>query len=271
MSANDQRPKHYVGHDEAQEPQEKPKKRSNLLSNLLIVVGLALLVVAGVIWYNNMNNYRQIDEKNERVAEYAKLSDDGSQPPSVDWEALKAMNPDIVGWLQVPGTIVNYPVFKAADNEYYLYRAPDRSPNDGGSIFLDYQNTAPGIVEQQTIVFGHHMKNGVMFKQVADFNNQAFFDAVPTVWYCTPQATYRCAPLCLYYAEPDDQTVRRFSFETNEDYAAYLSSMLAKAVTRAADAEVRAAALPQIFTLCTCNYIEGQGRSVLVCTVEQTV
>ena len=244
-----------------------------ILSDALLVIGVGLLAMAAGLWLRSQQRYERVEQAAQVFQEYAlpPASEPERNPPTVDWAGLQAVNPQVVGWVSIPNTVINYPVCQAADNEYYLHRAPDRTENDGGSIFLDCDNTAPGMLERQTIIYGHHMKNGVMFKQVADFNNQAFFDAVPTVWYCTPQATYRCAPLCLYYAEPDDQTVRRFSFETNEDYAAYLSSMLAKAVTRAADAEVRAAALPQIFTLCTCNYIEGQGRSVLVCTVEQTV
>lgn len=241
------------------------------ISDVLLVLAVALFAAAAGLWMSSRETYAAVEESSERMQEFAEPAPKESEPPTVDWEGLLAVNPQVVAWICIPNTSINYPVVQADNNEYYLHRNLERNYSEGGSIFLDFENTAPGMTNQQSIVYGHHMKNGVMFKQVADFNNQAFFDAVPTVWYCTPQATYRCAPLCLYYAEPNDQTVRRFSFETNEDYAAYLSSMLAKAVTRAADAEVRAAALPQIFTLCTCNYIEGQGRSVLVCTVEQTV
>jgi len=243
-----------------------------IVSDVLLVVAVGLLALAAGLWLRAHQRYERVEQASQVFQEYAlpPASAPESNPPQVDWAGLQQANPQIVGWICVPGTTINYPVCQAADNEYYLYRAPDRSPNDGGSIFLDYQNTAPGIVEQQTIVFGHHMKNGVMFKQVADFNNQAFFDSVRTVWYCTPQASYRCVPLCLYYATADDLSVRRFSFDSGEDYAAYLGELLAKAVTRAADADARAAAAPQLLTLCTCNYIEGQGRSVLVCTVDGT-
>ena len=109
------------------DPIEKRRPNNNKMSNILIVVGVLLLIIAGVIFAINTMNYRKIDDENKRVAEYAKLTDDGEQPPVVDWAALKEMNPDIVGWLQIPGTIVNYPVFKSSDNDYYLHHAPDRS------------------------------------------------------------------------------------------------------------------------------------------------
>ena len=117
----------------------------------------------------------------------------GSGTPAIE-AALKAMNPDVVGWLQVPGTVVNYPVFQTDNNEYYLDHAPDRSDSIGGSVFLDYENSAPGMVDAQTIVYGHHMRNGSQFKQIADMDDQSLFDVVKTVWYVTEKNGAFCAP-----------------------------------------------------------------------------
>lgn len=258
----------------AAEPEPAKKrsgKRGNLVSNILIVVGVVLLVVAGVIFFNNQRNYQKIDEENERVAEYAKLSDDGSQPPTVDWEALKAMNPDVVGWLQVPGTVVNYPVFQAGDNDYYLNHAPDKSESIGGSVFLDCENTKPGMVDTQSIVYGHHMRNGSQFKQIADMEKQELFDGVNTVWYVTEDTSYELAPLFVYYTNEDDTEVRQFTFEKDADFREYLKKYLGEARAKRSDIDQVLGSVRHIFTLSTCNYEDGYGRTLLVCAPKSEI
>ena len=251
-------------------PSDK-KPRKNILSNILIVVGLALLLVAGGIFWRNEENYRQIDETNERVAEYAKLSDEAEVPPQVDWEALKAMNPDVVGWLQVPGTIVNYPVFQSGNNEVYLNRAPDGSSSIGGSVFVDYENTKPGMVDPQTIIYGHHMRNGSQFKQIADMDKQELFDGVKLIWYVTEQRAYDLVPLFLYYTNADDVDVRQFKFDDAKAFHTYLDGYFKRAVTKRPDAEQVLAQVEHVLTLSTCNYYDGYGRTLLVCVPRDEV
>ena len=197
---------------------EQKRRGGNVVSNLLILVGVGLLVAAGTIYFNNWQNYHKIDEENERVAQYVKLADDDENPPSVDWESLKAMNPDIIGWLQVPGTIVNYPVLHTGDNEYYLNRAPDLSESIGGSVFMDFENTTPGMVDAQTIIYGHHMRNGSQFKQIADMDDQKLFDGIKTIWYVTERGAYNLEPVFLYYINEDNTDVRQFQFKDEAEY-----------------------------------------------------
>ena len=253
------------------DPIEKRQPKNNMMSNILIVVGVLLLIIAGVIFAINTMNYRKIDDENKRVAEYAKLTDDGEQPPVVDWAALKEMNPDVVGWLQIPGTIVNYPVFKSGDNDYYLHHAPDRSDSIGGAVFMDYENNSPGMVDPQTIVYGHHMRNGSQFKPVADMDSQELFDGVKTVWYVTEGGSYKLAPLFLYYTSEDDTEVRQFQFQSPEAFHAYLNKYLAGAKTRRSDAEAAVNAVSHVLTLSTCNYYDGYGRTLLVCAPKSEI
>ena len=248
---------------------KKPSK--NMLSNILIAVGVVLLLVAGGIYLHNMWNYHKIDETNDRIAEYAKLTDDSEQPPSVDWAALKEMNSDIVGWLEVPGTVINYPVFQTGDNSYYLNTAPDKSSSIGGSVFMDYENTAPGMVDAQTIVYGHHMRNGSQFKVIADMDKQEMFDGIKLIWYCTEQNNYDLVPLFLYYTGEEDTDVRQFKFDNLEAFHRYLMGYYDKAQTKRSDAEQIIAQVRHVFTLSTCNYYDGYGRTLLVCVPRSEV
>lgn len=91
----------------------------------------------------------------------------------VDFAMLKAMNSDIVGWIRIPGTRVNYPILRGVDNEKYLHRDFYGNPSKAGAIFTDCRNEAPFDVPL-TVVYGHNMKDGSMFHDLLRFRKQSF-------------------------------------------------------------------------------------------------
>ncbi|MGI6230973.1 MAG: class B sortase [Tractidigestivibacter sp.] len=243
-----------------------PKKRRNrIISTILFAVGIGLLVVAAGMWGYKQWEYKQQDEENEKLAQYATVDDEGNNPPVVDWAALKAINPDIVGWIQIPNTVVSFPVFQGDDNDEYLHTNAEGNYSLGGQVFLDAENTAPGMQDQQSIIYGHHLRNGAMFKPIADMDNQEAFDSVSTVWYVTEDATYELEPLFVYYTDENDTNVRIFDWSSEDEFHQYLSDLLGKSVTSRSDAADIIPNVSHVLTLCTCNYIDGYGRTILVC------
>ncbi len=250
-----------------------PKKRRNrIISACLFVVGIVLLLVAGGIYLYNQNQYAEQDQINEKLAAYATLAEDGNSAPVVDWASLKAINSDVVGWVQVPNTTVNFPVYQGADNDAYLHTNAEGNYSLGGQVFMDSENTAPGLTDNQTIIYGHHLRNGAMFKPIADMDTQGMLDSVKTVWYVTEQANYELEPIFVYKTTGDDETVREFSFSTDDEWRAYLSGLLAKAVTKSSDAATAITKANHVLTLCTCNYSGNEtGRTILVCALKSEV
>ena len=108
----------------------------------------------------------------------------------VDFEALRAINDDIVGWIYCPDTLINYPIVKGADNEYYLTHLIDNSWNQNGSIFMDYRN-ATDFTDGNTLIYGHNMKTGAMFRALMDYTSQSFYDEHPYIYIYTPEQNYR--------------------------------------------------------------------------------
>lgn len=176
----------------------------------------------------------------------------------VDWASLKAVNQDVVGWVQIPNTVVNFPVYQGADNDEYLHTNAEGSYSLGGQIFLDAENAAPGMQDAQSIIYGHHLRNGAMFKPIADMENQEYFDSVDTVWYVTEDANYELEPLMLYKTDENDANVRQFSFASDDDFHTYLAGLLGKAVAKRSDAEALIAGADKVLTLCTCNYTNNE-------------
>ncbi len=246
-----------------------------VVSNILLVVGIVLIAVAGYLWWTKQSTYRQQDDVNAALAEYAEVEnttvEEGNRGPVVDWDGLKAINDEVVGWLQIPGTVINYPVYQHSDNDYYLtYDAYGRT-GAYGQVFVDYENSAPGMVDSQTLLYGHHLLNGEMFQAVADMDSQENFDAVETVWYVTEDTTYELVPLFLYYTTAEDTTVREFSFASQDEFHEYLRDKLSLAVVSRADASSSIDGLTHVLTLSTCNYYDGYGRTELVCAMRSEV
>ena len=220
---------------------EKPRRKGGILSILLIALGVGLLAAAGVMWGQSQYRYWQQDRVNRELAAFATVRDEElhtevSQPPEVDWAGLKAINDEVVGWLQIPGTTINYPVYQADDNEHYLRTSATGEWQVGGQLFCDYEGTRPGMVDALTLIYGHHLLDGSMFEQIADMDKQERFDEIDTVWYVTEQAAWECEPLLLYYTQPDDQDARIFNWPNYDEFRLYLYERLERAVTSRPDA-----------------------------------
>jgi len=82
---------------------------------------------------------------------------------TVDFAALQAINPDIVGWLTIDGTNIDYPIARHSDNDYYLHHLFTGEWNSSGCLFMDCRNE-PDFSDRHTIIYGHHMDNGTMFQ-----------------------------------------------------------------------------------------------------------
>jgi sortase B len=117
--------------------------------------------------------------------------------PSVDFDSLQEINPDIVGWIFLDGTPINYPVVQAEDNDYYLFRLFDGRSNPSGSIFMDYLNS-PSMTDPHTILYGHHMQDGSMFAALENFMSQEFFEEHQHIFYITPEREYVILPFAGY-------------------------------------------------------------------------
>jgi len=250
---------------DGQAASKRPRSARNVISNILIVIGVALLLVAAGMWgYARWRYYKQ-EQNNQQLAQYAQQAGDGA--PSVDWAALKAVNDEVVGWIEVPGTSVSYPVYQAGDNNKYLRQNAYGDYSIGGQVFLDYENTAPGMVDAQSVIYGHHLKDGTMFQPISAMEEQSKFDEVSTIWYVTEDATYELMPLFLYWTQETDVDVRTFDFASYDEFHTYLQDRLAGEGTRASNpnASQIISNVSHALTLVTCNYEDGYGRTILVC------
>lgn len=246
---------------------ERAPRKRNVLSYVLIAIGVVLLLVAGGLFVRAQIGYKQAADFYNGLTEQAVSDSDSKGVPNVDFEALKQTSDDIVGWIYVPGTQINYVVAQGETNNTYLRHLPNGEYNENGTIFMDVDNTAPGLVDQQTTLYGHHMNDGSMFKFIDDTTQQDVFDTVEEVYYITDGTTYVLKPLFTMVVQDDYTDARVPNFESEEAFRQYLQTSLASAKASASDAAERIDEVKQVLTLVTCagEIIPRTTRAGMVC------
>ena len=98
---------------------------------------------------------------------------DSQNLPNINLSKVREINKDVVGWLYVPNTNINYPILKGTSNDSYIKTDIYKRKSSAGSIFMDYQNDSK-FYDKNTIIYGHNMKNKSMFHNLRYFLNKSF-------------------------------------------------------------------------------------------------
>ena len=250
------------------------KRRGNVLSNILIAVGVALLLVAGGLFVKAQIGYKKANDYYNGIAEIAVKDSSGEDGiPQIDFDALKKESDDIVGWIYVPGTRINYVVAQGETNNTYLRHLPNGEYSENGTIFMDMDGTAPGMVDQQTTLYGHHMNDGAMFEPIDASMDQKVFDTFKKVYYITPEMTYVLKPMFTMQVQDDYVDARRTNFDSEKAFTQYLQASLAQAKASAKDAAAEVEKADKVLTLVTCagQIIPRTTRAGMVCRVVDTI
>lgn len=188
-----------------------------------------------------------------------------SDYPVVDFEALQKINPDVLGWIYIEGTNINYPIVQGTDNDYYLEHLVDRTPNSAGSIFMDYRN-APDFSDFHTVIYGHNMKNKTMFAGITEYKKAKFYETHPTGKIMTPRGNYGFEVIGGYVADLMDPAWN-LHFETEAECLDWLRDAMVRSTVGGDYVPVGG---EQIITLSTCSYEFDDARFVLICRVTES-
>lgn len=171
---------------------------------------------------------------------------------------LLQLNGDVVGWLTVPDTRIDYPVVQAADNDYYLKRNVLGQENDGGSIFMDYRNTQSPL-SAHTILYGHHMRDGSMFKHLTKFKERTFAEEHRVFTFETLAESAQWEIFAVYLTDTSFNYIKT-DFADDGDFEQFIDSLVRRSYM---DFGVKPTAADRILTLSTCDYAVSDGRLVV--------
>ena len=131
-------------------------------------------------------------------------------PISVDFDSLKKINEDIVGWLYIPSLDISYPVVHGTDDDYYLHRTFARKDNFAGSIFIEAKNHGD-FQDPNTIIYGHNMNDGSMFGKLSRLTSEEKYQDDPNIWILTPDQNYQYEMFSLHVTKVDSSVYTLFT------------------------------------------------------------
>ena len=197
------------------------------------------------------------------------FQDDGFE--SIDWDYWLSVNPDIIGWINVPGTAIDYPIVQgnAGDPGRYLSYDVNGRWDYHGAPYLTWECAEGGLLHSpNALVFGHHLQDGTMFSRLSDFIDVAYLDEHTPIQIQTPTEKANLTVLAVDRVNANRETVR-LEFGTPLDHAAWLASVTAASDRNLSSAGFDFGSVENVVTLCTCSYSTWSNERTLVyCAIE---
>jgi len=229
---------------------------TNQIVNTAVLVVILLLLTVGcyAIWDTN-----QVYSRAEatRYADYEPSSAAGV----LSFQELQAINPEVISWVVVFGTQIDYPVTQGPDNVKYLNTDAKGEYSLSGSIFLDYENS-PDFSDFNSILFGHHMNQDAMFGDIGLFEDKSYFDAreYGTIYYNGQE--HGIEFFALVQADAYDEVVYRPNVLGWQNQQNYLDLLTRDAIQTRNSVSVTPN--DRIVLLSTCSESATNGRDILV-------
>ena len=245
---------------------------------IYLILALIFVAMAGVAVYNIANkDIGDMQDKDayEDIAELAFADEDvgktndsksGELPTNTkttpNFKQLKETNEHCVGWIQMYGSVINYPVvWRSYDTEFFLKHIFNGAWGRAGTIYIS-EECDPHFGSQNTILFGLNMFNGTMFAPLESFKDQEFADAHKEIKYWSDDGKkYLLVPFAGFYTTGSDDYLY-VNFESGEAFINYVNDKLSRSTFRS---NVQINENDKIVTLSTCAYNVSDGRYVLYC------
>ena len=259
------------------QPEQKKKKKSDVLLTIALIVAIAVFCYAAFNLYHiyteykkGTDEYNQIEEMavTERDADSGEVAGPNAQlkpPIEVDFDKLKSVNEDVVGWIYVDALPdISYPIVKGKDNQTYLHQTYEKNYNFAGTIFVDYENSGD-FSDCNTLVYGHNMKNGSMFGHLKKFReDDKLYKQDKYFWILTPERNYRYEIITAYTTGENSDTYTLFK-GPGEEFEKYLETIKGYSEIQTDDTDLTIK--DRIVTLSTCTGNEStrfvvQGKRV---------
>lgn len=249
----------------------KHTKKKKIIFRRLIMIILIITFVLSSIYiikyfydknkdkqYDNVLENTTIDE--EQITEY-------KTERMLQLEELQKENSDIIGWIEIEDTNINYPVLQGKDNEYYMTRTYKKEYSKDGSLFLD-KDYNWDIPSTNLLIYGHNNSNGNMFEDLEKYQKEDFYKTHPTIRFTTKEEDVEYEIIAVFlsrvYYKSEKNVFRYYYFinaETEAEFNEYVeNAKKASLYDTAKTAEYG----DGLMTLSTCSYHTEDGRLAVV-------
>ena len=241
---------------------KKKKKQSVVFKVSLTIFLICLGVLAYIFWtyfagqkvYDDLKKYTDIDGK--PLGEV-----------TIDWDSLRAINPDVVGWIYMPDTVISYPiVWKENDDSYYLYHNFNGTTTNFGAeygcIFLSGTNKNDWS-DNSNFIFGHNMWNDKVFSVFSNEQaNSEWFNAHRYVYVFTPQGNYKVLTYAQNKVPSTASDIVYTSFPTGQQLQDYAQQRINASIVSPDPAAKDVSKMYKLFSFSTCSSPDDWNRII---------
>ncbi len=255
-------------------PKEKKKKRKIRKARVVIFIFILILLIS--LGYIATYFYQDYKAKKNSLLDIDNIPLDKGLEEKVEdkksekilkLEELQKENKEIIGWIEIEDTRINYPVVQTTDNDFYLTHDYKRQYSVYGTPFLDKSFDLENG-SSNYLIYGHRAKNGLMFEDLYKYSKKDFYEKHTKINFTTlkEDATYEI--LAVFYSRvyyKNEKNVFRYYYFVNakneQEYNDYVQSAKKASIY---DTKVDAKYGDQLLTLSTCEYSQEDGRFVVV-------
>lgn len=287
--------------EKSEKRKSKYRLRFNTFSIVVLISLLILLVISGYHVFYSIGQYKEsFDTRDELISEYVstpaigteiktpnttqspsginvnvpQIDPNGTEPPneeleippiSVDFENLIKLNPDIVGWIYVPGTGINYPIVQTNNNYFYMYHNVKKEQARSGCIMMDYKNSND-FSDRNTIIYGHLMNSETMFGELNHMTyDEEYLKSHLVAYILTPTKNYRIDFITVRTVPAATDPYYNI-FVAKEDLTNYLKGLQSGSIYyNCEDPD----AIEHIVTLSTCNKSFSGARLIVIGNIKE--
>ena len=173
-------------------------------------------------------------------------TEENTEKTIIDWDKLSNINTDIIGWIKINDTNIDYPILKDTDNLRYLKHSFGGKYNNNGSIFTLNNNP---FQDYETVLYGHNMKSGIMFSELGKYMNKEFFDKHSSFEIYTKNQNYKATVFSCYSIgiNKEENNIKLLDFEEQVEYYKKASKYSVDNVSE----------IKKIVKLSTCSYLNN--------------
>lgn len=217
---------------------------------------------------NNINEVKGSTKNNITSEKYKEnVEENKSTERMVKVKILQEQNNDIVGWIEIENTNINYPVLQGSDNEFYLTHNYKKEKTEKGSIFLskDYDWNIPSC---NLLIYGHNIRNGQMFQDLLKYEDKEFYYKHPTIRFTTEYEDVEYEIISAFkskvYNKNQKNVFKYYDFvnaNTEEEYIDFVKNAKKASLY---ETGINVEYNEQLITLITCSYHDEDGRFVVI-------
>lgn len=250
----------------------KTKKKRRKIVILFVFALLILLFLIGTIYlgyhlYHNYKNYKDYTHILEKIiVDDTQITEEKTER-MLKIEELRKQNSEVIGWLEISGTKINYPVTQGLDNDFYLSHNYKKEKSTVGSLFLD-KDYDWNHGSTNYLIYGHRTKQGLMFEDLIKYAKEEFYQEHKTIRFTTINDDCEYEILAVFYSRvyyQSEKNVFRYYYFVNakneKEYDDFINNAKKNSIY---ETGVTANYGDQLLTLSTCEYSQKNGRFVVV-------